>query len=77
NILIDSLDDAKVNLEKVIYSMLKTFLKLPYINDVQILEWCFNQSMQYSDDTSKIKHARAVIVHIEFNCDQSKIAETL
>ncbi|MDA6593700.1 hypothetical protein OSL03_23160, partial [Escherichia coli] len=42
NILIDSLDDAKVNLEKVIDSMLKTFLKLPYINDVKILEWCFN-----------------------------------
>lgn len=45
NILIDSLDDAKVNLEKVIDSMLKTFLKLLYINDVKILEWCFNQSM--------------------------------
>ncbi|EOX0875641.1 DNA-binding protein, partial [Escherichia coli] len=77
NILIDSLDDAKVNLEKVIDSMLKTFLKLPYINDVKILEWCFNQSMQYSDDTTKIKHARSVIDHIDFNCDQSKIAETL
>ncbi|MWU18465.1 DNA-binding protein [Escherichia coli] len=77
NILIDSLDDAKVNLEKVIDSMLKTFLKLPYINDVKILEWCFNQSMQYSDDTTKIKHARSVIEHIDFNCDQSKIAETL
>lgn len=77
NILIDSLDDAKVNLEKVIDSMLKTFLKLPYINDVKILEWCFNQSMQYSDDTTKIKHARSVIDHINFNCDQSKIAETL
>ncbi len=77
NILIDSLDDAKVNLEKVIDSMLKTFLKLPYINDVKILEWCFNQSMQYSDDTTKIKHARSVINHIDFNCNQSKIAETL
>ena len=77
NILIDSLDDAKVNLEKVIDSMLKTFLKLPYINHVKILEWCFNQSMQYSDDTTKIKHARSVIDHIDFNCDQSKIAETL
>ena len=77
NILIDSLDDAKVNLEKVIDSMLKTFFKLPYINDVKILEWCFNQSMQYSDDTTKIKHARSVIDHIDFNCDQSKIAETL
>ena len=44
NILIDSLDDAKVNLEKVIDSMLKTFLKLPYINDVKILEWCFNRN---------------------------------
>lgn len=77
HILIDSLDDAKVNLEKVIDSMLKTFLKLPYINDVKILEWCFNQSMQYSDDTTKIKHARSVIDHIDFNCDQSKIAETL
>ncbi|HBN0378260.1 TPA: GerMN domain-containing protein [Escherichia coli] len=69
NILIDSLDDAKVNLEKVIDSILKTFLKLPYINDVKILEWCFNQSMQYSDDTTKIKHARSVIDHIDFNCD--------
>ena len=77
HILIDSLDDAKVNLEKVIDSMLKSFLKLPYINDVKILEWCFNQSMQYSDDTTKIKHARSVIDHIDFNCDQSKIAETL
>lgn len=77
HILIDSLDDAKVNLEKVIDSMLKTFLKLPYINDVKILEWCFNQSMQYSDDTTKIKHARSVIDHIDFNCDQSKIAEIL
>lgn len=56
--------------------MLETF-KLPYINDVKILEWCFNQSMQYSDDTTKIKHARSVIDHIDFNCDQSKIAETL
>ncbi|MGU4349214.1 DNA-binding protein, partial [Escherichia coli] len=77
NILIDSLDDAKINLEKVIDSMLETFFKLPYINDVKILEWCFNQSMQYSDDTTKIKHARSVIDHIDFNCDQSKIAETL
>lgn len=50
---------------------------MPYINDVKILEWCFNQSMQYSDDTTKIKHARSVIDHIDFNCDQSKIAETL
>ncbi|HBB1005114.1 TPA: DNA-binding protein, partial [Escherichia coli] len=57
--------------------MLETFFKLPYINDVKILEWCFNQSMQYSDDTTKIKHARSVIDHIDFNCDQSKIAETL
>ncbi|HGY7852496.1 TPA: hypothetical protein ACNTSI_005112, partial [Escherichia coli] len=64
-------------LEKVIDSMLETFFKLPYINDVKILEWCFNQSMQYSDDTTKIKHARSVIDHIDFNCDQSKIAETL
>lgn len=77
HILIDSLDDAKINLEKVIDSMLETFFKLPYINDVKILEWCFNQSMQYSDDTTKIKHARSVIDHIDFNCDQSKIAETL
>ncbi|MDO1900904.1 hypothetical protein Q2374_28980, partial [Escherichia coli] len=48
-ILIYYLDDANVNLQKVIESMLKAFLKLPYINDVKILEWCFNQSMRYSD----------------------------
>ncbi|EGE4567896.1 hypothetical protein DKL11_003310, partial [Escherichia coli] len=77
HILIESLDDAKVNLTPVIDSMLETFLKFPYINDVRILEWCFNKSMQYSDDAKKIKHACSVINHINLRSDQSKIAETL
>ena len=77
HILIDSLDDAKVNLTPVIDSMLETFLKFPYIYDVRILEWCFNKSMQYSDDTKKIKHACSVINHINLRSDQSKIAEAL
>ena len=87
HILIDSLDDAKVNLTPVIDSILETFLKSPYINDVRILDWCFNKSMQYFDDSAKIKHACSVINHIDFSrdqskdfsCDQSKIkiAETL
>ena len=87
HILIDSLDDAKVNLAPVIVSILETFLKSPYINDVRILDWCFNKSMQYFDDSAKIKHAWSVINHIDFSrdqskdfsCDQSKIkiAETL
>ncbi|EID7000264.1 DNA-binding protein [Escherichia coli] len=87
HILIDSLDDAKVNLAPVIVSILETFLKSPYINDVRILDWCFNKSMQYFDDSAKIKHACSVINHIDFSrdqskdfsCDQSKIkiAETL
>ncbi|ENZ6680638.1 DNA-binding protein [Escherichia coli] len=87
HILIDSLDDAKVNLAPVIVSILETFLKPPYINDVRILDWCFNKSMQYFDDSAKIKHACSVINHIDFSrdqskdfsCDQSKIkiAETL
>ena len=87
NILIDSLDDAKVNLAPVIVSILETFLKSPYINDVRILDWCFNKSMQYIGDSAKIKHACSVINHIDFSrdqykdfsCDQSKIkiAETL
>ncbi|EKM4495570.1 hypothetical protein PUV14_002952, partial [Escherichia coli] len=77
HILIDSLDDAKVNLTPVIDSMLETFLKFPYIYDVRILEWCFNKSMQYFDDTKKIKHACSVINHINLRSDQSKIAETL
>ncbi|MGC5341112.1 hypothetical protein ACPXBC_31650, partial [Escherichia coli] len=55
HILIDSLDDAKVNLTPVIHSMLVTFLELPYNNDVKILEWCFNKSMQYFDDSAKIE----------------------
>lgn len=41
HILIDSLDDAKVNLTPVIGSILETFLKSPYINDVRMLDWCF------------------------------------
>ncbi|MEX3085132.1 DNA-binding protein [Escherichia coli] len=87
HILIDSLDDAKVNLTPVIDSILETFLKSPYIDDVRILDWCFNKSMQYFGDSAKIKHACSVINHIDFSrdqskdfsCDQSKIkiAETL
>ncbi|AIF62389.1 conserved hypothetical protein [Escherichia coli B7A] len=87
HILIDSLDDAKVNLTPVIDSILETFLKSPYINDVRILDWCFNKRMQYFDDSEKIKYACSVINHIDFSrdqskgfsCDQSKIiiAETL
>ncbi|WP_218073829.1 DNA-binding protein [Escherichia coli] len=87
HILIDSLDDAKVNLIPVIDSILETFLKSPYINDVRILDWCFNKRMQYFGDSEKIKYACSVINHIDFSrdqskdfsCDQSKIkiAETL
>ncbi|GDO01457.1 SopA-central-domain-like hexapeptide repeat protein [Escherichia coli] len=77
HILIESLDDAKVNLTPVIHSMLMTFLELPYNNDVKILEWCFNKSMQYFDDSAKIEHACSVINHINFRRDQSKVAETL
>ncbi|CAK0681300.1 protein YjgL [Escherichia coli] len=87
HILIDSLDDAKVNLAPVIVSILETFLKSPYINDVRILDWCFNKSMQYFGDSAKINHACSVINYIDFSrdqskdfsCDQSKIkiAETL
>ena len=57
--------------------MLVTFLELPYNNDVKILEWCFNKSMQYFDDSAKIKHACSVINHINLRSDQSKIAEAL
>ncbi|WP_218066396.1 DNA-binding protein [Escherichia coli] len=87
HILIDSLDDAKVNLTQVIDSILETFVKSPYINDVRILDWCFNKRMQYFGDSEKIKYACSVINHIDFSrdqskgfsCDQSKIkiAETL
>lgn len=87
HILIDSLDDAKVNLTPVIGSILETFLKSPYINDVRMLDWYFNKSMQYFGDSEKIKYACSVINHIDFSrdqskdfsCDQSKIkiAETL
>ncbi|EED1258311.1 DNA-binding protein [Escherichia coli] len=87
HILIDSLDDAKVNLTPVIDSILETFLKSRYINDVRILDWCFNKIMQYFGDSEKIKYACSVINHIDFSrdqskdfsCDQSKIkiAETL
>ncbi|ELX3534358.1 DNA-binding protein [Escherichia coli] len=85
HILVDSLDDAKVNLTPVIDS--GDFLKFPYINDVRILDWCFNKRMQYFGDSEKIKYACSVINHIDFSCDQSKdfscdqskikIAETL
>lgn len=77
HILIDSLDDAKVNLTPVIDSILETFLKSPYINDVRILDWCFNKSMQYLGDSEKITHACSVMSHIDFDCNQSKIAEAL
>ncbi|EFE7542028.1 DNA-binding protein [Escherichia coli] len=87
HILIDSLDDAKVNLTPVIDSILETFLKFPYINDVRMPDWCFNKRMQYFGDYEKIKYACSVINHIDFSrdqskdfsCDQSKIkiAETL
>lgn len=77
HILIDSLDDAKVNLTPVIDSILETFSKSPYINDVRILDWCFNKSMQYFGDSEKITHACSVMSHIDFDCNQSKIAETL
>ncbi|MCP8781145.1 DNA-binding protein [Escherichia coli] len=77
HILIDSLDDAKVNLTPVIDSILEIFLKFPYINDVRILDWCFNKRMQYFGDSEKIKYACSVIDHIDFSRDQSKIAETL
>ena len=79
HILIDSLDDAKVNLTPVIDSILEIFLKFPYINDVRILDWCFNKRMQYFGDSEKIKYACSVINHIDFSRDQSKIkiAETL
>lgn len=33
--------------------------------------------MQYSDDTTKITHACSVMSHIDFDSNQSKIAETL
>ncbi|EGM9458714.1 DNA-binding protein [Escherichia coli] len=72
HILIDSLDDAKVNLTPVIDSILETFLKSPYINDVRILDWCFNKIMQYFGDSEKIKYACSVINHIDFSRDQSK-----
>ncbi|EKJ2207109.1 DNA-binding protein, partial [Escherichia coli] len=71
----------------VIDSILEIFLKFPYINDVRILDWCFNKRMQYFGDSEKIKYACSVINHIDFSrdqskdfsCDQSKIkiAETL
>ncbi|HFD6886186.1 hypothetical protein [Escherichia coli] len=77
HILIDSLDDAKVNLTPVIDSILETFSKSPYINDVRILDWCFNKSMQYLGDSEKITHACSVMSHIDFDCNQSKIAEAL
>ncbi|ENQ2610271.1 DNA-binding protein [Escherichia coli] len=87
HILIDSLDDAKVNLTPVIDSILEIFLKFSYINDVRILDWCFNKRKQYFGDSEKIKYACSVINHIDFSrdqskdfsCDQSKIkiAETL
>ncbi|HCO7757965.1 TPA: DNA-binding protein [Escherichia coli] len=72
HILIDSLDDAKVNLTPVIDSILEIFLKSPYINDVRILDWCFNKRMQYFGDSEKIKYACSVINHIDFSRDQSK-----
>lgn len=82
----NEINDIKVNLTPVIDSILETF-KIPYINDVRILDWCFNKRMQYFGDSEKIKYACSVINHIDFSCDQSKdfscdqskikIAETL
>lgn len=44
-IFIDFLDDVKVNFILVIDLILEIFLKFLYINDVRILDWCFNKSM--------------------------------
>lgn len=44
-IFIDFLDDVKVNLILVIDLILEIFLKFLYINDVRILDWCFNKRM--------------------------------
>lgn len=44
-IFIDFLDDVKVNFTSVIDSILEIFLKFLYINDVRILDWCFNKNM--------------------------------
>lgn len=44
-IFIDFLDDVKVNFISVIDSILEIFLKFLYINDVRILDWCFNKNM--------------------------------
>lgn len=68
-IFIDFLDDAKVNFTLVIDLILETFLKFLYINDVRILDWCFNKRMQYFGDFEKIKYACFVINYIDFSCD--------
>lgn len=44
-IFIDFLDDVKVNFILVIDLILEIFLKFLYINDVRILDWCFNKRM--------------------------------
>lgn len=44
-IFIDFLDDVKVNFILVIDLILEIFLKFLYINDVRILDWCFNKNM--------------------------------
>ncbi|HIA3420008.1 TPA: hypothetical protein ACWP5X_001428 [Escherichia coli] len=77
HILIDSLDDAPVDLSPVIRSMLETFLKSPYMSDVKILEWCFNKSIEYFNAAAKIDYACDVIKNIKSGCDQSKRAEAL
>ncbi len=77
HILIDSLDDAPVDLSPVIRSMLETFLKSPYMSDVKILGWCFNKSIEYFNAAAKIDYACDVIKNIKSGCDQSKRAEAL
>ncbi|WP_247186517.1 DNA-binding protein [Escherichia coli] len=77
HILIDSLDDAPVDLSPVIRSMLETFLQSPYMSDVKILEWCFNKSIEYFNAAAKIDYACDVIKNIKSGCDQSKRAEAL
>ncbi|NAR08561.1 hypothetical protein [Escherichia coli] len=77
HILIDSLDDAPVDLSPVIRSMLETFLQSPYMSDVKILEWCFNKSIEYFNAAAKIDYACDVKKNIKSGCDQSKRAEAL
>ncbi|EQB7290718.1 hypothetical protein FYK26_22505 [Escherichia albertii] len=77
HILIDYLDNAKVDLSPVLISMLEDFSDLPYINDVKILEWCFNKSLKYMNDESKIKYACEMVNKIDCGREQPKIAGLL